>query len=46
MYDWLQITSLYGGPVEYLFIVESTEDPAYHAILRLLKDFQVVLSVK
>ncbi|KAJ8444472.1 hypothetical protein Cgig2_024036 [Carnegiea gigantea] len=34
------ITSLYGGPVEFLFIVESTEDPAYHAISRLLKDFQ------
>lgn len=37
----MQITSLYGGPIEFLFIVESTEDPAYHAVSRLMKDFQV-----
>ena len=41
MYVSVQITTLYGGPVEFLFIVESTEDPAYHAVSRLLKDFQV-----
>lgn len=37
----LQITSLYGGPVEFLFVVDSTEDPAYHAVTRLLKDYMV-----
>ncbi|CAO2822905.1 unnamed protein product [Amaranthus hypochondriacus] len=41
-----QITTLYGGPVEFLFIVESTEDPAYHAISRLLKDFQDEVDAK
>lgn len=37
----LQITSLYGGPMEFLFVVESTEDPAYHAVKRLLNDYKV-----
>lgn len=37
----LQITSLYGGPLEFLFMVESVEDPAYHAVSQLLKDYQV-----
>ncbi|URE32384.1 Glycosyl transferase family 2 [Musa troglodytarum] len=36
-----QITSLYGGPLEFLFIVESTDDPAYHAVSLLISDFQV-----
>lgn len=36
-----QITSLYGGPLEFLFVVESTADPAYHAVKRLLADFKV-----
>ncbi|GMP59651.1 hypothetical protein CsSME_00022858 [Camellia sinensis var. sinensis] len=41
LHNWRsQITSLYGGPLEYLFVVESTEDPAYHAIHRLLADFK------
>ncbi|XP_038695333.1 uncharacterized protein LOC119992617 isoform X2 [Tripterygium wilfordii] len=35
-----QITSLYGGPLEFLFVLESTEDPAYHAVSRLLSDFK------
>ncbi|KAL3825196.1 hypothetical protein ACJIZ3_021225 [Penstemon smallii] len=35
-----QITSLYGGPLEFLFVVDSTEDPAYHAVTRLLKDYK------
>lgn len=38
----MQITSLYGGPLEFVFVVESTEDPAYHAVSRLLKDFKVL----
>ncbi|OVA08534.1 Ceramide glucosyltransferase [Macleaya cordata] len=35
-----QITSLYGGPLEFLFVVESTEDPAYNAVCMLLDDFK------
>lgn len=37
----MQITSLYGGPLEFLFVVESTEDPAYHPVSRLLADYKV-----
>ncbi|KAL8137023.1 hypothetical protein V2J09_003024 [Rumex salicifolius] len=33
LHNWRsQITTLYGGPVEFLFMVDSTEDPAYHAV--------------
>ncbi|CAN6451411.1 unnamed protein product [Victoria cruziana] len=35
-----QITSLYGGPLEFLFVVESTDDPAYHAVSFLISDFK------
>ncbi|KAK9102307.1 hypothetical protein Sjap_019561 [Stephania japonica] len=35
-----QITSLYGGSLEFLFVVESTEDPAYHAVCRLISSFE------
>lgn len=35
-----QITSLYGGPLEFLFIVESIDDPAYHAVSSLMSDFK------
>ncbi|XP_077210826.1 uncharacterized protein LOC143846275 [Tasmannia lanceolata] len=35
-----QITSLYGGPLEFLFVVESTYDPAYHAVSLLISDFE------
>lgn len=41
----MQITSLYGGPLEFLFMVDSTEDPAYHAVSRLLADFKVCNTV-
>ncbi|KAM7512910.1 hypothetical protein LguiB_011785 [Lonicera macranthoides] len=41
LHNWRsQITSLYGGPLEFLFMVDSTEDPAYHAVSRLLADFK------
>ncbi|XP_059638216.1 uncharacterized protein LOC132280110 [Cornus florida] len=41
LHNWrTQITSLYGGPLEFLFVMESTEDPAYHAVTRLLSDFK------
>ncbi|KAJ8750990.1 hypothetical protein K2173_016171 [Erythroxylum novogranatense] len=41
-----QITSLYGGPLEFLFVVESEEDPAYHAVSRLLSDFKDEIDAK
>ncbi|KAG4999169.1 hypothetical protein JHK87_020241 [Glycine soja] len=41
LHNWRsQITSLYGGPIEFLFVVESTEDPAYHAVSRLIAEFE------
>lgn len=41
LHNWRsQITSLYGGPLEFLFMVESVEDPAYRAVSQLLKDYQ------
>ncbi|KAF7813880.1 Glyco_transf_21 domain-containing protein [Senna tora] len=41
LHNWRsQITSLYGGPLEFLFVVEGTDDPAYHAISRLLSEFE------
>lgn len=39
----MQVTSLYGGPLEFLFVVESTEDPAYHAVTRLKSDFKAYI---
>lgn len=42
MMIWLlQITSLYGGPLEFLFVLESTEDPAFIAVSQLITDFKV-----
>ncbi|KAL9268537.1 Ceramide glucosyltransferase-A-like protein [Drosera capensis] len=47
LHNWrTQITTLYGGPVEFLFVVKSTEDPAYHAISMLLKDSQEEVDAK
>ncbi|GER51384.1 nucleotide-diphospho-sugar transferase superfamily protein [Striga asiatica] len=47
LHNWRsQITSLYGGPIEFLFVVESTLDPAYHAISLLLKDFEDEVDAK
>ncbi|XP_058213710.1 uncharacterized protein LOC131325448 isoform X2 [Rhododendron vialii] len=41
LHNWRsQITSLYGGPLEFMFVVESTEDPAYYAVKRLLADYK------
>lgn len=39
----MQVTSLYGGPLEFLFVVDSTEDPAYYAVSSLISDFKVYL---
>ncbi|KAJ8527972.1 hypothetical protein K7X08_015423 [Anisodus acutangulus] len=47
LHNWRsQITSLYGGPLEFLFVVESTADPAYHAVKRLLVDFKDAVDAK
>ncbi|KAJ8768802.1 hypothetical protein K2173_023706 [Erythroxylum novogranatense] len=47
LHNWRsQITSLYGGPLEFLFVVESEEDPAYHAVSRLLADFKDEVEAK
>ncbi|CAI9100441.1 OLC1v1037553C4 [Oldenlandia corymbosa var. corymbosa] len=41
LHNWRsQITSLYGGPLEFLFVVDSIEDPAYHAVSRLLAEYE------
>ncbi|KAI3770351.1 hypothetical protein L6452_01479 [Arctium lappa] len=46
VYSWQKkihmerLTSLYGGPLEFLFVMDSTEDPAYHAVSRLLLDLK------
>ncbi|KAL6519143.1 hypothetical protein OROGR_018463 [Orobanche gracilis] len=41
LHNWkTQITSLYGGPLEFLFVVDSTKDPAYHAVKHLLNDYK------
>ncbi|CAA0838626.1 Nucleotide-diphospho-sugar transferases superfamily protein [Striga hermonthica] len=41
LHNWrTQITSLYGGPLEFLFVVDSKEDPAYHAVKHLLNDYE------
>ncbi|KAJ6799806.1 uncharacterized protein M6B38_203675 [Iris pallida] len=41
-----QITSLYGGPMEFLFVVESTEDPANYAVSKLISEFQGSVDAK
>ncbi|OEL33636.1 hypothetical protein BAE44_0005344 [Dichanthelium oligosanthes] len=41
-----QITSLYGGPLEFLFVVESKDDPAYHAVYRLIAEYKDNLEAK
>lgn len=41
LHNWRsQITSLYGGPVEFLFVVESIKDPAYSQVSKLIADFK------
>ncbi|KAL8503175.1 hypothetical protein ACS0TY_022065 [Phlomoides rotata] len=47
LHNWRsQITSLYGGALEFLFVVESTDDPAYHFVKRLLNDFEDEVDAK
>ncbi|XP_031110098.1 uncharacterized protein LOC116014225 [Ipomoea triloba] len=47
LHNWRsQITSLFGGPLEFLFVVESTKDPAYSAVQKLLADYQDEVDAK
>ncbi|KAG0501316.1 hypothetical protein HPP92_001388 [Vanilla planifolia] len=41
-----QITSLYGGPLEFLFVVESINDPAYPAVSMLISEFKDSVDAK
>ncbi|GJM92260.1 hypothetical protein PR202_ga08710 [Eleusine coracana subsp. coracana] len=41
-----QITSLYGGPLEFLFVLESKDDPAYHAVSHLIAEYKDNLEAK
>ncbi|OIW08926.1 hypothetical protein TanjilG_05902 [Lupinus angustifolius] len=41
LHNWrTQLTSLYGGPLEFLLVVESIEDPAYLPVSRLISEFE------
>ncbi|KAL9324725.1 hypothetical protein ACSQ67_009582 [Phaseolus vulgaris] len=41
LHNWkTQLTSLYGGPLEFLLVVESLEDPAYRAVSQLIADLE------
>ncbi|KAM1069852.1 hypothetical protein EV1_001628 [Malus domestica] len=42
----IQVTSLYGGPLEFMFIVQSTEDPAYRAVSMLLSELKDEVDAK
>eukprot|EP01018_Ginkgo_biloba_P027603 Gb_01222 [translate_table: standard] len=41
-----QLVSLYGGPLEFLFVVESTDDPAYSVVSQLILDFKDQVDAK
>ncbi|CAL0332505.1 unnamed protein product [Lupinus luteus] len=41
LHNWrTQLTSLYGGPLQFLLVVESIEDPAYLPVSRLISEFE------
>lgn len=37
----VQVLSMYGGPLEFLFVVENKEDPAYDSILQMMHELEV-----
>ncbi|XP_024399720.1 uncharacterized protein [Physcomitrium patens] len=41
-----QVLSMYGGPLEFLFVVESKEDPACEVILQLMRDLKGEVDAK
>ncbi|MED6194963.1 hypothetical protein PIB30_033576 [Stylosanthes scabra] len=47
LHNWRsQLTSLYGGPLEFLLVVESKEDPAYTAVSDLISEFGSAIEAK
>ncbi|MCO5594987.1 hypothetical protein L7F22_049022 [Adiantum nelumboides] len=45
--NWMsQIISLYGGPTEFFFVVESKDDPAHEVVSELLLDLQGQVTAK
>ncbi|KAK7379968.1 hypothetical protein VNO78_32261 [Psophocarpus tetragonolobus] len=47
LHNWkTQLTSLYGGPQEFLLVVESPEDPAYHAVSKLIEELEGSVDAK
>ncbi|KAG0616937.1 hypothetical protein M758_5G153300 [Ceratodon purpureus] len=41
-----QVLSMYGGPLEFLFVVESKEDPAYESISQLVHELKGQVDTK
>ncbi|KAL1318741.1 hypothetical protein HN51_071040 [Arachis hypogaea] len=47
LHNWRsQLTSLYGGPLEFLLVVESRDDPAYNAVSELISEFGSAIDAK
>lgn len=47
MANWRsQLVTLYGGPVEFLFCMESNLDPAYEAVSALKKEMAGIVEIK
>ncbi|XP_020221804.1 uncharacterized protein LOC109804398 [Cajanus cajan] len=47
LHNWkTQLTSLYGGPQEFLLVLESTEDPAYHHVSKLVSELENTVDAK
>ncbi|MCO5603635.1 hypothetical protein L7F22_057786 [Adiantum nelumboides] len=45
--NWMsQVISLYGGPTEFFFVVESKDDPAYGVVSELLLELQGQVTAK
>ncbi|KAL3624060.1 hypothetical protein CASFOL_032876 [Castilleja foliolosa] len=40
LHNWRSQLRLYMVPLEFLFVVDSTDDPAYHAVKHLLNDYK------
>ncbi len=40
-YAGMQVLSMYGGHLEFLFVVESMDDPAYQSVSLLINELEV-----
>jgi hypothetical protein len=45
LYAGMQVLSMYGGQLEFLFVVESMDDPAYQSVSLLINELEVCLWV-